>query len=220
MTSGVQSKDADLDSIFDPYVAGTTKARANGGAVAGSDTSNRYANIIYGSAAAATGIQSEGADLNTLYAAKGTSRYATPDNGAAYLSSLTVPIGGNGQASVSLLMTRTQYEVMVATNSGTTTHGPFAIPSGVTQFYTGLQQTSGPDSHYAQSVLHDKTWTALSTLSASNFTSLASATMTVTNAVQGQDVTGTATLTLQFGNNGAAVFIGSNGWTMTVRNTN
>lgn len=93
MTSGIASKGVDLDSIFDPYVAGTTKARAAGIAVAGSDTSNRYANIIYGSAAAATGIQSEDADLNTLYAAKGTAQYSLPINGNTYNNTVSVPAG-------------------------------------------------------------------------------------------------------------------------------
>lgn len=75
MTSEIQSKGVDLDSIFDPYQAGTTKARAAGIAVASSDISNRFANIIYGNAAASTGIRSQGADINTLYAAKGTAQY-------------------------------------------------------------------------------------------------------------------------------------------------
>lgn len=99
MTSGIASKGVDLDSIFDPYQAGTTKARAAGIAVAGSDTSNRFANIIYGTAAAATGIQSEGADLNTLYAAKGTAAY--PLLGSAYSAEFA------GRNNISLTFTST-----------------------------------------------------------------------------------------------------------------
>ena len=75
MSTAIKSKSVSLAAIFDPYVAGTTKARAAGIDDAGNDTSNLYANIIYGSAAAATGIQSQGADLNTLYAKIGTAAY-------------------------------------------------------------------------------------------------------------------------------------------------
>lgn len=219
MTSGIASKGVDLDSIFDPWLSGTSKARATGTSIAGSDLNNRFAPLIYGSSAAATGIYSESADLNTLFAAKGTAQYTTPDNGAAYSSSRTVTIGGSGVASVALLMTKTQYEVQVSTNSGSTTYGPFAIPAGMTQFYTGLVQTSAPDSHYSQSVLYSSVWTNLSVLSASSYTQLAVASITINNAVQGQDDTGTATLTLQFGTSGTPVFSGTNGWTMRVRNT-
>lgn len=103
MTSGIASKGVDLDNIFDPYVAGTTKARAAGLNVAGSDTSNRFANIIYGTAAAATGIQSQSADLNTLYAKKGTATYSLPINGQTYSASENT--GTSGGASATLTVT-------------------------------------------------------------------------------------------------------------------
>lgn len=75
MSNAIASKGVSLANIFDPYVAGTTQARASGIDDAGTDTSNLYANIIYGTAAVATGIKSQNADLNTLYAAKGTAQY-------------------------------------------------------------------------------------------------------------------------------------------------
>jgi hypothetical protein len=97
------SKDVLLSAIFDPYVAGTTKARASGIDDAGNDLSNLYANIIYGSAAAATGIKSEGADLNTLYAAKGTAKYALPIDGQTFGASEST--GTSGGASANLTVT-------------------------------------------------------------------------------------------------------------------
>jgi len=49
--------------------------------VAVSDLNNRFAPLIYGSSAAATSIDSQGADLNTLFAAKGTAKYPMPFGG-------------------------------------------------------------------------------------------------------------------------------------------
>lgn len=149
MTSGIASKGVDLDSIFDPYQAGTTKARAAGLNVAGSDTSNRFANIIYGTAAAATGIQSEGADINTLYAAKGTAKYNLPVNGQTYSaianSSGVAPIK-EAQGSVSVQVGGGQYNVQtsVINNGGTAvvTNYNFTIPAGMNYFYMTLTNPS------------------------------------------------------------------------------
>jgi len=103
VSNAIASKSVSLASIFDPYVAGTTKARASGIDDAGNDTSNLYANIIYGSAAAATGIGSQSADLNTLYAAKGTAKYSLPINGQTYGASENT--GASGGASATLTVT-------------------------------------------------------------------------------------------------------------------
>lgn len=97
MTSGIQSKGVDLDSIFSPYLAGTTKARATGILVNGTDINNRYANIIYGSAVSATGIDSEGADLNTLFCTG--ANYTLPINGQTYASTVQVT-GANASATI------------------------------------------------------------------------------------------------------------------------
>lgn len=67
MSSGVQSKGVDLDSIFAAYSSGT-QARVTGCAINGTDLNSRYAPASSARTAAATGIQSEGADLNTLFA--------------------------------------------------------------------------------------------------------------------------------------------------------
>lgn len=104
MSDAIKSKGVSLAAIFDPYVAGTTKARASGIDDAGNDLSNLYANILYGSAAAATGIESEGADLNTLYAAKGTASYALPINGNTYSHAYSVT-SGTGNSTIGFKVT-------------------------------------------------------------------------------------------------------------------
>lgn len=73
MTTGIQSRGSDLDSIFDAHRSGQPIARSTGSAVNGTDLNVRFAPLSAGSAAAATGINSEGADLNTLFAKIGTS---------------------------------------------------------------------------------------------------------------------------------------------------
>jgi len=103
VTSGIASKGVDLDSIFDPWQSGTSKARSTGIAVAESDLNNRFAPLTYGSSAAATGIQSQGADLNTLFAAKGTAKYSLPIDGQTYGASENT--GASGGASATLTVT-------------------------------------------------------------------------------------------------------------------
>lgn len=76
----------------------------------------------------ATGIQSEGADINTLYAAKGTSRYATPDNGTAYNGNYVIPNGQSGSAGLQMYvssLSSLQYTVARAgTNTATISTWP------------------------------------------------------------------------------------------------
>lgn len=133
MTSGIASKGVDLDSIFDPYVAGTTKARAAGIAAGGTDTSDLYANIIYGSAAAATGIQSEGDDLNTLYAKKGTASYALPIDGNTYTGANHLIAPNTGSAFISFTSTSSTWTIKGSLNFGTTTLASGAVPTGATK---------------------------------------------------------------------------------------
>lgn len=72
MASGFVSGTTDLDSIFAPYTTGT-KPAATGYIVGTQDLKDRYAPLSTGSAAAATGFNiAGGADLNTLFAAIGT----------------------------------------------------------------------------------------------------------------------------------------------------
>jgi len=131
VTSPIQSKGVPLSSIFDPYVAGTTKARAAGIAEAGNDTSNIYANIIYGSAAAATGIDSEGADLNTLYAKIGTASYALPINGSTYTHFHQV-VSLTGNSTIGFQITSGTTYIVYGTDSASspTTLASGPVPSG------------------------------------------------------------------------------------------
>lgn len=84
MPSPIEQHAIMLDNTFDPYVAGTTKAAATGIFENGVDLCNLYADISYGTAAAATGIRCRAAltDLSAIFAKKGTAVYALPFNGA------------------------------------------------------------------------------------------------------------------------------------------
>lgn len=97
MPSGFTTGGTDLDDVFDPYVEGT-KPAATGYTAAGTDLKERYAPLSYGTAAPVTGMSiSGGADLNTLWAAKGTAVYAgpvAPGIGASYTETRAVTSGG------------------------------------------------------------------------------------------------------------------------------
>jgi hypothetical protein len=72
MASGIETAGVDLDTILAPYVTGEVKAPTTGIEVAGSDICNRYTKLSLGSAPSPTGIKAAGADLNAIFAAKGT----------------------------------------------------------------------------------------------------------------------------------------------------
>lgn len=131
MNSGIASKGVDLDNIFDLYKAGTTKARAAGIDVAGSDTSNRYANIIYGSAAAATGIKSENADINAIYAKKGTAAYNLPIDGQEFTQADAEPSGVSPSATLNFDIGVSGWSVTgTSKNSGSTVKASGNVPAG------------------------------------------------------------------------------------------
>lgn len=126
MTSGIKSKGVDLDSIFSPYLAGTTKARATGIMKNGTDLNNLYANIIYGSAVAATGIKSEGADLNTLFCTG--ANYALPINGQTYTSTVQVT-GSPASATIGFaIVSGASWSVNASNSRGVP--GPQVLASG------------------------------------------------------------------------------------------
>lgn len=102
MSTAIKSKGVSLSAIFDPYVSGTTKARASGLDDAGNDLSNLYANIIYGTAAAATGIASESADLNTLYAKIGTTNYPLPIDGDDFIAHSNGTVNPSMDANIAI----------------------------------------------------------------------------------------------------------------------
>lgn len=93
MAAGIRTNGVDLDDVFDPYVQGT-KPALTGYRSAGQDLRDRYAPIVYGSAASATGYRIPGgADLSTLFAAKGTASYFPPApwSGKAYQGAYAEP---------------------------------------------------------------------------------------------------------------------------------
>ena len=130
---------------------------------AGNDLSNIFANIIYGTAAAATGIESEGADLNTLYAKIGTTNYLNPDNGDTYESIVNIGAGQSLSSEITVTITPTQYIMTVYNKSlggsMTPTPYPFDIPAGMTQFYLKITYSSG--SSALLSITDQESWTAL-----------------------------------------------------------
>jgi len=76
MATGIKKGTVDLDDYFDPYVEGA-KPAATGYKVGSTDLNQRYAPLAYGTQAAATGMKiTGGADLNTLWAKKGTASYS------------------------------------------------------------------------------------------------------------------------------------------------
>lgn len=216
MTTGIQSKGVDLDSIFDPYVTGTSPA-ANGIQVNGTDIHTRYAPLLYGTAAAATGILCEpggsgsAVDLNTLYAAHGTAKYSTPDNGTPYSSIVNIPFGSNDSAEIQLYMQSGQYQVWVhnhaLSSGGVTTKYNLTIPDGVTQFTATLEFVSG-------------TQTLTTMTDTTKWTNIPSALTQVASVVSGPrgGASGTVdsnwSLALKFGNGGTAIFTGSNAWSL------
>lgn len=81
MPSGYRSSGIDFDDLFDPYVIGTPPA-ATGYRVAGVDLAGRYAPLVYGTQRADVGNRIlGGADVATLWAAKGTARYVSANCG-------------------------------------------------------------------------------------------------------------------------------------------
>lgn len=81
MPSGYKSGGVDFDDLFDPYVTGTPPA-ATGYRVAGVDLAGRYAPLVYGTQRADVGYRiAGGADVATLWAAKGTAHYVDANAG-------------------------------------------------------------------------------------------------------------------------------------------
>lgn len=72
MPSGYDVSGTDLDSILAPLHSGWPQAGAVGYEVAGADLNARYAPLSTGSAPAATGYKKATADLNTIFAANGS----------------------------------------------------------------------------------------------------------------------------------------------------
>lgn len=91
-----------LDQIFDPYVSGT-KAAITGYTVmiagVATDLRDLFAPIYLGSSAAPTKYKVNNADLNTIFAAKGTAQYALSINGQTFTSAINIT-SGSGNATI------------------------------------------------------------------------------------------------------------------------
>lgn len=139
MTTGLKTKasgNADLDLVFDPYVQGTSPP-ATGLNVGGTttDINTRYAPIVFGSAAAATGFntkQSGNADLNTLFAAYGTAVYALPINGKSYTAA-AFTTGAGVNAALNFNAATSGWTVTKNIAGTVTTLDSGTIPAGATK---------------------------------------------------------------------------------------
>lgn len=150
MSTGIASKAVDLDSIFDPYVQGTSPG-LTGIRRAGADINTRYAPLVYGIQAAATGILCKvgGAgsfvDLNTLFAAKGSAQYNLPINGQTFVSGAAGTLNHGSTASLTFTAnTDGTYTVQaMQNNNGTPVYTTKA---------TGTWNTSGKSASLIQAL--------------------------------------------------------------------
>lgn len=146
MTSGIQSKGVDLDSIFAAYASGTHPA-ATGIEVDGVDIATRY-QPLPGTQAAATGIETNGADLNTLFSttASGGGPGGIPiSDGDTYSAIESVASGSSGSAWVEFTSTTSGWSITASPNltvspSGAPTSG--ALPTGATGVSYGTTEQS------------------------------------------------------------------------------
>ena len=150
--SGVKSNGVLLSSIFATYVPGTTKARASGIYDGDSDLSDQFANITYGSAAAATDIESINADLNTLYAAAGSVSVALPINGNTY-SAFVTTTSSSVTASVYFQMSAAGWQVAknekgITTVLTTGSLPPTSYSVQYTDTYLAAPGDTGPGTAY------------------------------------------------------------------------
>lgn len=126
MASNYEVMLSDFDSRFAAYVAGSTSAPVTDYKVVGSDLNTRYQNIIYGTAASATGYKRNNADLNTFFCAIGTNWTASLPSfpniitTSPQTSSMTVSLSGGPGGTYT-------YNWTYTTDSGTCT---FSINSG------------------------------------------------------------------------------------------
>lgn len=131
MTTGFKVGTVDLDDWFDPYLQGT-KPGLTGYRVGAQDLRDRFAPRASGSAAPVTHFKiSNGADLNTLFAAKGSATYPLGFSDNTYLNQAAL------SAYVAFNFTSTS--AWAITGHGAVTGGPLsgslATYGAVTQFY-------------------------------------------------------------------------------------
>ncbi|WP_299944964.1 hypothetical protein [uncultured Microbulbifer sp.] len=147
MACGYQnSSGADLNTVFDLYVEGSKLAATGYQTSDGQDLNQRYASLSYGSAAA---LQlASAADLNTLWAARGTTSYYTPicdatlsrtssskhatGTGNTTLTSDIFPAGvSGGEAPYTYTWTRVSGTVLTVVNQGSASTTFQRVAAGV-----------------------------------------------------------------------------------------
>jgi len=119
MTTGFRNASGvDFDSLFDPYVQGTSPAATGLRLSTGVDLAGRFAPITFGSKGPDVGFRtSGGVDVSNLWAAIGTAVYGLPIDGSSYSSS-----GSRGGSSLTLnMLSNGTYNVtrFQANNGGT-----------------------------------------------------------------------------------------------------
>ena len=126
MPSGFKSAGIDLDNLFDPDVVGDGPY-ASGLTSAGAGV--KYAALIYGTKRADVGIQSAGADVSNLWAAKGTASYVSNGGLPANLFRLVDAPGASATGSVAFEFRRNgsvEWYADVGGSGNWTTPGPSA----------------------------------------------------------------------------------------------
>lgn len=153
MSSGISAHLASLEAIFDPFQPGTTPAPNTNITGAGAELSTLFANILYGTAAPATGITTMVSgvqvDLNTLYAAKGTASYSLPIQGETFNQATVIAHASSGSAALTFGVFSGNWSVSgsgagtLHPAAGTQASGP--VPSGATtvKYAAVLQSATG-----------------------------------------------------------------------------
>lgn len=131
MTSGYRnSAGVDTDNLFDPDIVGDGPSAT--GYKKSDGTLLKYAAAKYGTVGPNTGYRlSNGADIATLWAAKGTAQYSLPINGQTFTS--TGATVGTGACTATLdfeIATSGWTLVSSGTNATTKTLASGAVPSG------------------------------------------------------------------------------------------
>lgn len=136
MTVNVQKAGTDLSSILKAYVGGHTQAAATGIQSGGADLNTLFDAAQYGTAAASVGIQAAGVDIGPRFAAFGslTNTYTTPGSGTE-----TVPAGST-QVTITLVAGGASGAARVGTTGGggsgsRIVFGPFAVTAAQTMNY-------------------------------------------------------------------------------------
>lgn len=126
MTTGYRnSSGVDFDSLFDPYVQGTSPAATGLRLSTGVDLAGRYAPISFGTKGPDVGFRtSAGLDVSNLWAAYGTASYALPINGNSYTNSV---IGGSAGL---LFNMKSDGTYSITKNSGAVLASGTWLPSG------------------------------------------------------------------------------------------